>query len=103
MKSDLMLADRKVIENTRLGETIGFQVVPTSLAKITFVKIDVENTNFSTCLIVFTSTLFFYIGYFKGVKHPVGKHITNEYLVIKLRSLSCHAAKIQLYLSSCIV
>lgn len=103
MKGDLVFTHRKVIENTRLGKTIGFQVVPTSLAKVTFVKIDMENTNFSTSLIVFTGTLFFYFGYFKGVKHPVGKHITNEYLVIKLGSLSCHAAKIQIYFSSCIV
>lgn len=51
MKYNLAVTDGKVINAPAFGKTIGRKVMPLLLSQVAFIKIDMNDAYFSTCLI----------------------------------------------------
>ena len=68
MQGYLQLTERKVVDDPRLCETVGLQVMPLLITKVTLVKIDMKNDNLCICFIILTCMLLFRVGYLKVVQ-----------------------------------
>ena len=83
MEQDLVLTLGEVVEQTRLREAVGLKIVPGYSAKVTFVKIDVKDTDDGARLVFLVSNLFFNPCNLEVVKNAIGQHEAHQRLVIE--------------------
>lgn len=77
MQKHLVLTPRKVIEQARLGEAVGLEVVPCLVSEVTLIKVDVKDTDDGTCLVLLVCNFFVNPDYLEVIKHALGQHKTN--------------------------
>ena len=58
MQQHLVLTLGEVVEQTRLCKAVGLEVVPRHISQVTFVKVDVQDTDDGTRLVFLVSYLF---------------------------------------------
>lgn len=83
MEKYLVLALGEVIEQARLRETVWLKVVPYLVAKVTLVEIDVKDSDDRARLVLLVSNLFVYLGDLEVIQNAIGKHVTDQHLVVE--------------------
>lgn len=83
MEKHLVLALGEVIEQAGLRETVWLKVVPYLVAKVTLVKIDVKDSDGRARLVLLVSNLYVYLGDLEVIQNAIGKHVTDQYLVVE--------------------
>ena len=83
MEKYLVLALGEVIEQAGLRETVWLKVVPYLVAKVTLVEIDVKDSNDRARLVLLVSNLFVYLGDLEVIQNAIGKHVTDQHLVVE--------------------
>ena len=83
MEQHLVLALGKVVEQARFREAIRLQVVPHLVAKVTLVKIDVQDADYSAGLILFVCNLFLNLCDLEVIKYAIGQHVTDQCLIVE--------------------
>lgn len=83
MEKYLVLALGEVIEQAGLRETVWLKVVPYLVAKVTLVEIDVKDSDDRARLVLLVSNLFVYIGDLEVIQNAIGKHVTDQHLVVE--------------------
>lgn len=83
MEKHLVLALGEVIEQVGLCETIWLKVVPHLVSKVALVEIDVEDSDDRACFVLLVSNLFVDLGDFEVIQNAIGKHVTDQYLVVE--------------------
>ena len=68
MQQHLVLTLGEVVEQAGLCEAVGLKVVPGHIAKVTLIKVDVQDTDNSARLVLLVSNLFFYLRNLEVVK-----------------------------------
>ena len=59
------------------------KVVPRHIAKVTLIKVDVQNTDNGTRLVFLVSNIFFYLRDLEVVKDAVRQHEAYQHLVVE--------------------
>ena len=83
MQQHLLLTLGEVVEQTGLSEAVGLKVVPRHIAKVTLIKVDVQNTDNGTRLVFLVSNIFFYLRDLEVVKDAVRQHEAYQHLVVE--------------------
>ena len=83
MEQHLVLALGKVVEQAGLSEAVGLEVVPNLVTKVALVKIDVKDADYCACLVLLVSNLFVNLGDLEVIQNAIGKHVTNQCLVVE--------------------
>lgn len=83
MEKYLVLTLGKVVEQAGLRETVWLKIVPHLVAKVTLVEIDVKDSDDRACLVLIVSNLFVYLGDLEVIQNAIGKHVTDQYLVVE--------------------
>lgn len=83
MEKYLVLALGEVIEQAGLRETVWLKVVPYLVAKVTLVEIDVKDSDDRARLVLLVGNLFVYLGDLKVIQNAIGKHVTDQHLVVE--------------------
>lgn len=83
MEKHLVLALGEVIEQAGLRETVWLKVVPYLVTKVTLVKIDVKDSDDRARLVLLVSNLFVYLGDLEVIQNAIGKHVTDQHLVVE--------------------
>ena len=83
MEKHLVLALGEVIEQAGLREPVWLKVVPYLVAKVTLVEIDVKNSDDRARLVLLVSNLFVYLGDLEVIQNAIGKHVTDQHLVVE--------------------
>ena len=83
MEQHLVLALREVVEQARLSEAVGLQVVPNLVAKVALVKIDVKDADHCACLVLLVSNFFVNPCDLEVIKYAARQHKTNQCLIVE--------------------
>lgn len=83
MEKYLVLALGEVIEQAGLRETVWLKVVPYLVAKVTLVEIDVKDSDDRARLVLLVGNLFVYLGDLEVIQNAIGKHVTDQHLVVE--------------------
>ena len=83
MQQHLVLTLGEVVEQTGLSEAVRLKVVPRHIAKVTLIKVDVQNTDNGTRLVFLVSNIFFYLRDLEVVKDAVRQHEAYQHLVVE--------------------
>lgn len=83
MQKHLVPTLGKVVEQTRLRETVGLKIVPRHITQVTLVKIDMQETDDGTRLVLLVSNFFFYFCDLEVIKDTIGKHEAHQRLVVE--------------------
>ena len=83
MEKHLVLALGEVIEQAGLRETVWLKVVPHLVTKVALVEIDVEDSDDRACFVLLVSNLFVDLGDLEVIQNAIGKHVTDQYLVVE--------------------
>jgi hypothetical protein len=104
MKQDFAVAYRIVLDHRRFREAVGLQVQLCTLAVVTLVKIDVEDTTVQYVCFGEAGIGFLYcIHYFEPVCHAVRQKETDKEFFFVIGCLLVHAAKVYIPHQSCII
>ena len=96
MENYLVLPHWEVVEFTCLCKTVGLEIMPYFVTQVSFIKIDVKNTNLCARLVLNTEVFLFYTINLKAIEDTLGEHIADQSGIIKLCGLLFHDAKVQL-------
>lgn len=77
MQQDFMLTLREVIEQARLSEAVGLQVMPGLVTQVALVKVDVEDTDDGAGLVFLVGNFFVNLGDLEVIKDAIGQHVTD--------------------------
>lgn len=77
MQQDFMLTLREVIEQARLSEAVGLQVMPGLVTQVALVKVDVEDTDDGAGLVFLVGNFFVDFGDLEVIKDAIGQHVTD--------------------------
>ena len=96
MLNYLVLPHREVVEFTCLCKTVGLWIMPYFVTQVSFIKMDVKNTNLCARLVRNTEVFLFYTINLKAIEDILGEHIADQSGIIKRCGLLFHDVKVQI-------
>ena len=78
MQQNFVLTLRKVIEQARLREAVGLQVMPDLVTQVALVKVDMEDADDGAGLVLLVGNFFVDLADLEVIKDAIGQHVTDQ-------------------------